>query len=131
MDTSETYIKMSDCEEIQSRWIPSNGDFTLRFKHNRGIVEVHHNRELTAYFDKSDYIWLPRQDQLQEMVVQYPDDEPWVTFTSLRDFVMEAPITRSRNTEQFKSWEQLWLAFVMKEKWNKTWDGEHWIDERT
>lgn len=28
--------------------------------------------------------------------------------------------------EQFTSMEQLWLAFVMKEKYNKTWDGNEW-----
>lgn len=25
------------------------------------------------------------------------------------------------------SGEQLWLAFVMKKKFNKTWDGEKWV----
>jgi hypothetical protein len=28
----------------------------------------------------------------------------------------------------FTSWEQLWLAFVMKEKSNKIWDGKQWIE---
>ena len=26
------------------------------------------------------------------------------------------------------SMEQLWLAFVMKEKYNKTWNGESWVN---
>jgi len=28
------------------------------------------------------------------------------------------------------SMEQLWLAFVMKEKYNKIWNGENWIKEK-
>jgi len=27
------------------------------------------------------------------------------------------------------SWEQLWLALVMKEKYGKVWNGEDWINE--
>jgi len=30
----------------------------------------------------------------------------------------------------YTSMEQLWLAFYMKEKHNKTWDGEKWITLR-
>ena len=30
------------------------------------------------------------------------------------------------NYDSDASMEQLWLAFVMKEKFNKTWDGEKW-----
>ena len=29
-----------------------------------------------------------------------------------------------------KSMEQLWLAFVMKEKYEKTWDGTNWIENK-
>ncbi len=32
--------------------------------------------------------------------------------------------------KSFTSMEQLWLAFVMKEKYNKVWDGEEWINEK-
>lgn len=32
----------------------------------------------------------------------------------------------SEYINQFTSMEQLWLAFVIKEKYNKTWDGEQW-----
>lgn len=30
-------------------------------------------------------------------------------------------------SEEFKTMEQLWLAFVMKECFNKTWNGKQWI----
>ena len=30
---------------------------------------------------------------------------------------------------QFSSFEQLWLVFVMKEKYGKTWNGQDWVKE--
>ena len=27
------------------------------------------------------------------------------------------------------SWGQIWLSFVMKEKYNKSWKGETWVEE--
>ena len=98
MDTSETYIKMCDCEEIQ---------------------------EGTAYLlDGSDFrtpngIWLPRQDQLQEMVSYIGDT--WVIEQYFHNY-LHSIYTHERKD----SMEQLWLAFVMKEKHNKVWDGDKW-----
>lgn len=30
----------------------------------------------------------------------------------------------------FTTWEQLWLAFTMKERFNKVWNGEDWEGEK-
>ncbi len=138
MDTTETYIKMCDCPEIQSQWKPAEGDCCVERKYLDFPLHLLDNlggwgfitatgRQEDDEFGQEISIWLPYQDQLQKMVVEYPKDEPWVTFTSLRDFVMTLPNTRSVYTEQFISWEQLWLAFVMKEKHNKTWSGTEWV----
>ena len=138
MDTSEQYIKMCEkAEKIQGKWKPQEGDWIVE-KGYRDVPLVLMEGLRAGFitgvgwedddpFDHEESIWLPRQDQLQEMVVQYPKDEPWVTFTLLRDFVMALPNARSVYTEQFTSWEQLWLAFVMKEKYNKMWNGEGWL----
>ncbi len=78
-------------------------------------------------------IWLPRQDQLQEMVGQYGHFQPFTN--ALHDFTKwyESQLMvyhESENFEQVESqWgsmEQLWLAFVMKEKHGKTWNGNQW-----
>ena len=96
MDTSETYIKMCSCNEIQ---------------------------ENTAYlldgndFRSPDGIWLPRQDQLQEMV----DISDW------RFKLVNCASFLADNFGSFATMEQLWLAFVMKEKYHKIWNGEDWI----
>ncbi len=73
----------------------------------------------------------PRQDQLQEMTEStfeyvHPDtNRPsvWSVLTvfwkwSLEEYSHDSEIT---------SMEQLWFAFVMKEKFNKTWNGSEWI----
>ena len=56
MDTSETYIKMCDCPEIQEL-----------------MPRVHSQHEFYKTGDivmKKPFVWLPRQDQLQEMVLE-------------------------------------------------------------
>jgi hypothetical protein len=71
---------------------------------------------------RGDKVWIPRQDQLQEMV--YKDARADAIIEMLESW-------RKENYEyelQFISMEQLWLAFVMKEKYNKIWDNgkEEW-----
>ena len=64
----------------------------------------------------SEFIWLPRQDQLQEMVKG--------DFIELCDYI-------SQYTERFvelKTPEKILLKIVMKENYNKTWEGESWVD---
>lgn len=69
------------------------------------------------------FIWLPRQDQLERMIRGY----------NLRDLVFEfMEFTRVDRTyvpvagRTFFSMEQLWLAFVMKERYGKVWKDEGW-----
>ena len=123
MDTSETYIKMSDCPEIQklspityyglivgkdNLYTSEKGDFCWIIKSSTELI------------DKQ--IWLPRQDQLQEMVIDGRDTTllsylfgQWVSDTMLHIPFHECTM------------EQLWLAFVMKELHNKVWNNEEWI----
>lgn len=71
------------------------------------------------------YTWLPMQDQLQEMVLHEigtAKDNFWTDLARLNKWAFE---------EKFmddipQSMEQLWLAFVMKERYNKVWTGEDW-----
>ena len=70
------------------------------------------------------------QDQLQEMV----EHEKYIDFylNRLTYFSDETHHNEANeecvcNGRYFTSFEQLWLAFVMKEKFNKVWDGKDWI----
>lgn len=117
MDTSEQYIKM--CEE--AREIQCLQPRRDEYPRNYGCY----------YADGS--IWLPRQDQLQEMVSKKwcYSIFPKVATLEENDGFQMTVFTRSydikdRTIVYGKSYEQLWLALVMKEKYGKTWDGTQW-----
>jgi len=80
MDTSETYIKMCDCEEIQGLWKPAEGDCCVERKYWEIplylLEDVRGYSFITAVgwheddaLDQENSIWLPRQDQLQEHIL--------------------------------------------------------------
>ncbi|MDP2685142.1 MAG: hypothetical protein Q8P20_08985 [bacterium] len=71
----------------------------------------------------SSWIWLPRQDQLQEMLGDY--EKQLYILDDWREGGYDD--IKYWNIGNLKTWEQLWLAFVMKEKYNKVWDGTDWI----
>ncbi len=134
MDTTETYIKMADCPEIQglrplasylkyedgdilfAHW-PDGTSYPVEKRERRiGMYTVLGNDP-----DKySKSIWLPRQDQLQEMV------DGGFTHQVLEHF---EGWYHSGINQYLASMHQLWLAFVMKEKYNKVWNGESWGNE--
>lgn len=128
MDTSEIYIKMCDkAEEIQSTWIATAMDI-MTGRNLHGIFAFYSVVLSTEY--KKLYIWLPRQDQLQEMI-----NEP-SQFAALSRMIETtcgiAGLGNIMIRPQFafcKSLEQLWLAFLMKEKFDKSWNGEDWVEE--
>jgi hypothetical protein len=126
MDTSKEYIKMCSCPEIQGEWLLSDGDVIAqkRISEKTFVVNFYPANHIIVGFE---HIWLPRQDQLQEMVGGYKfgfvDWREWITniYPSFRSY--KNPFTEL----SFSSFEQLWLAFVMKEKYNKVWSGSEWV----
>lgn len=119
MDTSKAYIKMCDCPEIQGQWMipPYDHDFCYNTK-DRYFT---YGRNISAD-TVDDYIWLPRQDQIQEMM-QFKDlnvlmCDLWAFHSENLGYVLD----------NFTSMEQLWLAFYMHEKHGKLWskDGK-WV----
>jgi hypothetical protein len=68
-------------------------------------------------------VWLPRQDQLQEMVI-----ENYATFWDLA--LAFSNVLMGKNAsyfEKFDSMEKLWLAFIMLEKYKKKWKEGEWV----
>lgn len=130
MDTSETYIKMCEkATEIQSLWKPQNGDFCWHDNEGDdiyGVWEFPAEKSIAILTEVKtpdwwlNWLWLPRQDQLQEIIIGKIDH--WTTATTglsnLAKFAEEI---------EFDSMEQLWLAFVMKDKYDKIWNGEDWV----
>ncbi|KKK73059.1 hypothetical protein LCGC14_2897640 [marine sediment metagenome] len=140
MDTSSEYIKMCDCPEIQGlsplnykNYVPI-GSCLVHTSEEWG--DLHHNTHNTTYGDFVYYelkdqpnidfktTWLPRQDQLQAMVAK-PMLDLW------DDFVEFVTIGRRREMSVglLATYEQLWLRYVMKTKWEKVRDDiqEAWV----
>ena len=71
-------------------------------------------------------IWLPRQDQLQEM----ENPKGFSGFIDWRGWLdniypdQENPF--DVDAVRFNSWEQLWLAFIMSELYQKRWHNGEW-----
>lgn len=143
MDITKLYVDMCEkSSEIQGLWKPEMGDwfhaectdwqigqagFAYEGKVNEVPRVMYDGKPipyLTAELSAEGWlheklIWLPRQDQLQGMI-------KWDSI-----FIIKRGDTYFRrscgtNYEQGKSLEQVWLAFVMKEKYNKTWKDETW-----
>ncbi|KKN76511.1 hypothetical protein LCGC14_0370200 [marine sediment metagenome] len=76
--------------------------------------------ESFANFDTTKNV----QDQLQEMVTHH---SLWAKTLAFEFFLRkEGKYDINSYPFQFSSMEQLWLAYVMQEKYSLTWDGERW-----
>ena len=146
MDKTETFIRMSDCPEIQDQWQYKMGDWYCdNYSHKVGANVIETDIEAgyigDHYYTKEeriqDYkddgsIWLPTQDRLQTMCFLETHD----LLGNLKRFYDWATKWEGskrgnstavwQNGSGFTSMEQLLLAFLMKEKYNKAWHGEKW-----
>ena len=133
MDTSEQYIKMRVAaipdlgvgtpREVSSTVEGATTGVSVDNKGNYHYTDVHHPKYvLTCQLEK--------QGQLQAVVGSFIKcyemlDEYYCTKNGCLDYPYGSGI-KIAYWEQFLSMEQLWLAFVMKEKYGKVWDGETW-----
>ena len=124
MDTSEQFTKMCDTPEIQGQkprmgLVPPTNEDTFI-----SLFACYWAGDFDWIEQRSRYIWLPRQDQLQEMVGGglengFIDWQAWLE----NIYGLNYGDKPNGHLHIFKTWEQLWLAFVMKEKYGKTWHG--------
>ena len=72
--------------------------------------------------------WLPRQDQLQAMLGDYPTQCKLIA-----PHMMKITIFNDVDTspDWIESMEQLWLTIVMKEKFGKAWKNTDWVKTPT
>ena len=149
MDKTEQYIKMCDCLEIQEHW-GLDKVFEPHYVYNRRLKII---RSINRYGDsefklRKRNIWLPRQDQIQEMISEklfaglfvFEDVDIGARLSYMvgrfKDFVQVKcekmiPLEKNRARVEylFLSMEQLWLAFYMHEKHSKIWSSkeEKWV----
>lgn len=150
MDFSEGYIKMCEkAKEIQKLWEPQAWDW---FAVKKGWDDKEYydwRKHATCYavwiisgyetdsgyygpsFDemeeeeyKEHCIWLPRQDQLQEMLIgDYGESDDKSYILLYKDFVsfLEKVFNEWEDIAE-KTPEKAWLAFVMYKRYGKRWN---------
>jgi len=127
MDLSPEYIKMCEkAKEIQKGHKFVEGDYVQQIidpDDPAQVFMIHHENDAFG-----DVVWLPRQDELQAMVTKKHDEKfkalEWVEVLEALIAYYESMKEKTLNLTQ--SWEQVWLFYVMEEKFNKSWDGEEW-----
>jgi len=138
MDISKKYIEMCEgAEEIQKigKEIPMLKGDDMFYHPSVDVVEIW-CRWLQLEKGKDfleNLIWLPRQNELQEMVLKSFDVVEKIQ--ALKDFIFITHKKIGPNdvwmTDDYimslESMEQLWLCYVMEEKFKKSWNGKEWI----
>jgi len=142
VDTSELNIKMLEkAKEIQGAWHPEYGDwfyadcavwtigdasfyfdmpdenktYKRRFF---PVPSVQCEDENLTEWNRSDIVWIPRQDQLQNMIIEF--GAPPISL--IGRVVNYEPIPMWMDT-----WEQFFLVMVMDKLYSKRWNGEDWV----
>jgi len=123
MDKSEQYIRMADCEEIQSHNpYPIQVGSWCGDKGRRFLWQGEH---VLTYNTEGSAVWLPRQDQILEMIkgegeVDRSNWEAVILILAVR-FKQEREYF-----EQFDTMEKIWLASLMLDH-SKKWTGDKWV----
>ena len=119
-----------DATEIQKTWEKSFGDFVcVRLRKRATTVDMLDRDKNTGGAYQKKCFWLPRQDQLQELLNQIliADDMWWEELTPDRKLFYFNSYVRLRHaTVPNMTFEQLWLSFIMKNIYNKVWGETCW-----
>jgi len=125
MDTTKEY--RNQCEKAKKYLgIPETpGSFWYDTQQKK--VFVVDDMGITHKVNEKYIVPLYRQDQLQKIWQDEFNNGP---FTGMIDEFYDWVRNLSPyNNPDYLEWsmEQLWLAFVMKEKYSKTWNGKDWV----
>jgi hypothetical protein len=135
MDISEKYIRMcSFAQEIQHKWTDENGDYIYdTIDGDAGVWYWYQSK------DVSDCIWLRRQDQLQELCIEF-----FIRIMDLSEYEAFIHLLGSYSSwlndahrmiwitgggyKDVGSFEELMLLYTMEMLHSKSWDGEKWTN---
>jgi len=144
---TKNFIKMCEkAEDIQKAWKPAIGDYSfndeifiiskIQLDITTKMYRLDNVNNFSSLFEmenilQDNFIWLPTQEQLQGMVKSVNVID---LFMGLYRFVWglnklgeDISLEARQYPCQFNSMQELYFAFVMKEHWNKVWNGEDWI----
>jgi len=127
MDKSSPYGKMcGSAKEIQVGWNPEFGDFFISMSLGMDSpcqVIISDLEKKVSYLKTIKAVWLPRQDQLQETVIENYATS-WDLAIAFSNVLMG---DNASYFDKFDSMEKLWLAFIMLEKNRKKWNEGEWV----
>ncbi|MFA4918473.1 MAG: hypothetical protein WC581_04390 [Thermodesulfovibrionales bacterium] len=127
MDKSSAYIKMCESAKVmQKKWKPEFGDFFVSM--SLGLTSpcqpiMSDLEKKVSYLKTIKAVWLPRQDQLQEIIIENYA-MPWDLAIAFSNVLMGE---NASYFEKIDSMEKLWLAFIMLEKYKKKWNDGEWV----
>ncbi|MEO5360912.1 MAG: hypothetical protein H7843_10770 [Nitrospirota bacterium] len=132
MDFSNTYITM--CEKalfLQQAWEITYADYycdrsaTFATRDGSAGISIIDDKVLIDVlnqdFNRSKAVWLPRQDQFQELLNIL---DPFAIIHMLNEFTGTVDIAAR---ERWQSMEQLLLCAYALHKHKKHWTGDNWI----
>lgn len=135
MDKSKEYVLMCRvAKEIQRLRKHSfvNGDYYDDNTLPSGLIyfidpDDITNQDVNVFgTEKGEYVWLPRQDQLQEIILE----DRYNNLKSPRELLIEIAFEVTEGFDiyydEFKTFEQIWLAYFMYTKHNKVWSYNKW-----
>lgn len=133
MDVTENYILMSkEADEIQKVLHPGVRVYGTPFWFNNIVIRVFNGDAFYfAGFDdsKKQTIWLATQEQLQKLVDLFGKNLAFFYTPFSPQYRLEV-FTATNHELLFivdgNSFEQVWLKFVMKEKYKKEWRESKW-----
>ncbi len=126
MDKSKKYINMCEqAKEIQSLWKREDYDWFVDIG-TTDACRINYCND--AYYEidpEIEAIWLPRQDQLQNMMGielhTHVKNNGLVDKFRIFYYWEQDDFEPNADIKQFESMEQLWLACVMYYKFHKDW----------
>ena len=120
---TDNYIKMCEqAEEIQEAWKQNPGDIYIYKKD----IDIGLYYYVTEYKKHNNAVWLPTQEQLQEIIKPTLETDDFELVELFFDFVYGEDSQPNQINSPIKLMNEMWLAFVMHEKYNKIWTGEKW-----
>ena len=120
---TKNYIKMCEkAEEMQKLCKYRMGDW---FLFPKGLWVL--NGDIDGKFL---YPWLPTQEQLQEILYDHYQLNTNIKDLTIGDSISKYMIAGFSDFVSYSAlviFNELWLAFVMYEKYNKIWTGKDWV----
>lgn len=135
MDTTRSYLRMCrEAMEIQAQWVAENGDWWHVGARDlfSAVLMVDKNskykwKDSERFYDLENdiglfgIVWLPRQDQLQRMILRQSGESCMELLEKITFF------SKQIEFEDSPTMEKLWLMYYMFITEGKIWKDGRWV----